>query len=172
MARKTREKEKITEKKQLTSESLTKERKSELRSLLIGDIRLNDEGKLVSGGRKLITPWGAGDGALSVTFLGIRRKTFHYTSLLKNNKQASFRSVKAMQNIGRVIYMQTAPDAACCFIRRPFVRATVLIFEEDTDKKGLTLEAYCGRSPFAFWAMKKAVGYFEKEMKGKIKRIE
>lgn len=146
-----------------------KQRKKELRSCLIGDLRLSDDGKLIPGGSRIFTPWGAGDGALSVSVFGIKRKTIRYSPSLKNNKQVMFQSAKAMKNIGRVIYMETAPDANVCYIRRPLIRATVLIFEE-ADDGSFTLTAFCGRSPLAFLAVKRSVGFFEEEMKGKIKR--
>ena len=164
-------KEKEQAQEEHSSPKLTKGRKKELRSLLIGDLRLGDDGKLVSGGNRLFTPWGAGEGALSVAVFGIKRKNFYYSSALKNNKQVMFQTVKAMQNIGRAIYMQSAPEGKAVYIRRFMVRPTVLLLEENDDS-GFTLNAYCGRSPLAFVAIKKSVKLFENEMKGKIKRIE
>ena len=142
--------------------------KNEIRSVLLGNFALNEEGKTVAGRNSLITSNGIEDGAAQVLFWGITKLSFSYRSKLRNFQQVRFKVLKTMADIGRVFYMESAPEAAACCVKGLVFRPVVLVFEEKADtgkySSSLRLTAYCGRSPLAFIPILRAVSRFDKHL--------
>lgn len=152
--------------------TLKKLRKAELKRLVMSDLRQNADGSLSSGRGLILTPYGFGDGAMNVMIFGIKDRKFRYRSTLKNQTQNYYQISKAMQKTGHIVSMDTAPDAAVCYVRHIVLRPVVLFYENDseTDINNVVIHAYCGRLPLAFLAVRQAVKRFEKELPKQIKR--
>ena len=151
-----------------------KDKKKEIRHILMGSYFTLQDGRLASGGGKWISPLGVGDVAGSALLLGIKDKRYRYNSRLKASKQTFFAVTKAMSNIGRALSLDCAPDAAACYIKGGVFRPAVLVFEEvalEDNSKYLELNAYCGRSVFAFLSLRRAVSKFDKELPDTISRV-
>ncbi len=149
-----------------------KARKNEVKHILLGNFTLSSGGALSAGSGRWITPFGVGDGAGNTIVYGMTEKTFYYKTSLKNNQQAVYRVTKAMADIGRRLSLETAPDAAVCYIKSLVFRPVVLIFEEygNDDNGGLKLSAYCSRSPLSFAAIFRALSRFESVLPEEIER--
>ena len=152
--------------------TLQKLRKAEIKRLLMSDLRKNADGTLSSGKGFAITPYGFGDGAIDVMVFGAGERKVQYRSSLKNETQNYYQISKAMQRTGRIVSMETAPDALVCYVRSIVFRPVVLLYETDTESEDniIVLHIYCGRSPLSFLAVRHAVKLFEKELPKQIKR--
>lgn len=151
-----------------------KDRKREIKHILLGSYRATEDGRLISGGESLIPRNGFSEGAASILILGIADKRYQYISDNKNPTQAKSSALKAMKNIGRELVISYAPDAKACYIRGLFFRSVVLVFDEVTDAdgtKGLELHAYCGRSLTTFFSIRRAVSKFDKNLPSTVHRI-
>ena len=153
-----------------TPKQIAKERRAEIKRLLLCNFAFDANDKLIAGSGGWITPFGIGDGAGQTIAFGIKEKRYSYTSSLKNAKQTIFKVSKAMENTGRSVVLQSAPDAAVCYVKSLIFRPVVLLFEQDPEGEGFKLHTYCGRSPIAFVAVMRAVSRFEKQLPDDIKR--
>lgn len=154
-------------KRKKLEKSAAKDRRSEIRNVLLGNFSIDEQGRLCSGSGGWVTPFGFGDGAQQTIAFGVKHKTFLYRTKYKNNQQAVFNASKAMADIGRQLYLETAPDAAVCYVKSMFFRPVVLIFEErklDDGSTRLELSAHCGRSPIAIIPVLRAVARFNKAL--------
>ncbi|GEM_PF-5051378 len=150
-----------------------RERSKEIRHILIGSYFTLEDGRMASGGGKWMSPLGVGDGASSALLFGIKMKRYHYGTRMKSNKQALFAVKKAMKNIGRELALDTAPNTSSCYVRSLLFRPVVLVFEEISLSDGtahLELQAYCGRSIFSFFSIRRAVSRLDKELPENISR--
>ena len=150
----------------LLEKELKKLRKKEIRSVLLGNFAVSEDGRTIAGKNRLITPYGTADGAQAVALFGIKQKRYVYRTTLKNYTQVAYRIYKVMEDIGRVFEMESSPDAVACRVKSYVFRPVVLFFEEvgGSDKKDscLQLTACCGRSPLAIIPVLRAVSRFEK----------
>ena len=154
------------------------ERKSyikEIKAVLMGNVKRDDDGKLRAGKAHLVTRWGVGDGAKETFFLGVKKKKFVYNTKSINSKQALFSGEKALKDIGLRVYLENEPDAVVCYIKAIIFRPVVLILKEYNDPEEerqdkIAVYAYCGRSIMAFFSIRRAVQRFEKLMGKKIVR--
>ncbi len=172
---------KENEKPQLTERQLkrlarrkNKDRKRELKHILLGSYFTLEDGRMASGGGKWMSPLGLGEGAGSTIFLGVKAKRYRYNTRLKSNRQALFAVSKAMSNIGRAIALDCAPDALACYVKSLVYRPVILVFEEVTledNSTYLELNAYSGRSPLAFISIRRTVSKFDKELPDTISRV-
>lgn len=152
----------------------SRDRIREIRHILMGSYFTQEDGRLASGGGRWMSPLGMGDGAGTTMIFGVKNKRYRYNSGKKNNRQAVYAARQAMMDIGRQVALDTAEDAACCYIKGRVFRPVVLVFEEISLAGGtahLELRAYCGRSPLAFLALRSAVSKFDKVMPDNIRRI-
>ncbi len=152
----------------------SKERKREIKHILVGSYFTLDDGRMASGGGKWISPLGVGDGAGPAILRGVKDKRYRYSTRLKNNKQALYNVSKAMKNIGRELALECAPDAKACYIKSVMFRPVVLLFEEIKEEDGsahLELHAYCARSLFSFFSVSRAVSRLDKQLPDTISRV-
>lgn len=151
-----------------------KDRRSEIRHILLGSFSIDAQGRFHAGSGGWVTPFGIGDGAQQTIAFGVKHKRYIYTTAYKNNTQAVFNASKAMSDIGRQLYLETAPDAAVCYVKSMFFRPVVLVFEDKAQENGSRLEltAYCGRSPIAFVAVMRAVSRFNKALPEQISPLK
>lgn len=162
-----REKKKIIKKK-------LKARRDEVKRILLGNLVPNDDGVFTAGSGFWVTPFGVGDGAHETIAYGVKETCVLYRTTLKNNKQAIYKASNAMADIGRRVRLDTAPNAAVCYIKSYIFRPVVLVFEEGENLEGetrLVLHAYTGRSLFAFVSVSRAVKLFDAALPDEIKRI-
>ncbi|MBR6337399.1 MAG: hypothetical protein IKR76_06665 [Ruminococcus sp.] len=150
---------------------IAKERRAEVRHILLGNFAFDDKGRLGAGTGSWVTPYGLGDGAGQTIAFGVKEKRFSYSSALKNAKQTVFKVGKAMEKTGRAIVLESAPDAAVCYVKSYVFRPVVLLFEKSPEGEDYKLHAYCGRSPIAFVAVLRAVARLAKNLPDDIKRI-
>lgn len=164
------------EEKNVLEKERKKLRKKEIRSVLLGNFAVSDDGRTIAGKNRLITPYGMADGAQAVAFLGIKQKRYVYRTTLKNYTQVAYRVYKVMSDIGRVFEMESSPDAIACRIKSYVFRPVVLIFEEvktpDNKDSYLLLTACCGRSPLAIIPVLRAVSRFDKLLPKEIFRSD
>ena len=161
-------------------ERLEKERrklsKKEIRSVLLGNFAVSDDGRTIAGKNRVITPYGIADGAQTVALFGIKQKRYVYRTTLKNYNQVAYRVYKTMADIGRVFEMESSPEAVACRIKSYVFRPVVLIFEEikkqDDKDSYLLLTACCGRSPLAIIPVLRAVSRFDKLLPKEIFRSD
>lgn len=156
-------------------EKLTRKlRKKEIRSVLLGNLSINEDGITVAGKNHIITPYGLEDGAQAVAFLGIKKKRYIYCTTLKSFTQVKYRVLKVMSDIGRVFVMESAPEALACRVKGYVFRPVVLVFEEVAvgDESVLQLTAYCGRSPLVIIPILHAVSRFNKLLPKEITRFK
>ena len=161
-------------------ENLEKERrklrKKEIRSVLLGNFAVSDDGRTIAGKNRVITPYGIADGAQTVALFGIKQKRYVYRTTLKNYNQVAYRVYKTMADIGRVFEMESSPEAVACRIKSYVFRPVVLIFEEikkqDDKDSYLLLTACCGRSPLAIIPVLRAVSRFDKLLPKEIFRSD
>ncbi|WP_028505332.1 hypothetical protein [Ruminococcus sp. FC2018] len=151
-----------------------KERKREIKHILVGSYFTLDDGRMASGGGKWVSPLGVGDGAGSALLLGIKDKSFRYSTRLKNSTQVLHGVSKAMKDIGRELSLDCAADARACYIKSVVFRPVVLLFEEviEQDRSShFELHAYCGRSPLSFLSIRRAVSRLDKQLPDTISRV-
>lgn len=172
----TSENEYSDEEKKALEKKRKKLRKKEIRSVLLGNFEVSDDGRTIAGKNRVITPYGTADGAQAVVFLGIKRKRYVYRTTLKNYNQVTYRVYKTMADIGRVFEMESSPEAVACRIKSYVFRPVVLIFEEvkgsDNKDSYLQLTACCGRSPLAIIPVLRAVSRFDKLLPKEIFRSD
>ena len=142
----------------------------EIKKLLIGNMIRQSDGSMTVGNGAFSMPYGFRDGAMRVIFFGVSRRKYRFETTFRNNTQALYQTAKAMQHIGRLVDMETAPDAAVCYITSPVFRPVVLMLEKTGEEKQLVLRSFCGRSPLAFIAAKRAVSRLEKVLPKQVKR--
>ena len=165
----------------------SKERRHEIKKVLLNNLVLTDDKRLAVGPDIRITLWGVGDGAGATMVLGVKKRVYLMESEYANHTQAIYNASEAMKDIGRLLKLEEAPDSASALIRHVFFRPVVLVLEEvsfDGDQEGenteeeeasvdhseLVLSAYCGRAPLAGLSIKHALLQLEKSSGGKIRR--
>ncbi len=164
------------EEKERLEKERRKLRKKEIRSVLLGNFAVSDDGRTIAGKNRVITPYGIADGAQTVALFGIKQKRYVYRTTLKNYNQVAYRVYKTMADIGRVFEMESSPEAVACRIKSYVFRPVVLIFEEikkqDDKDSYLLLTACCGRSPLAIIPVLRAVSRFDKLLPKEIFRSD
>ena len=161
------------EQDQEMSEKLNRKlRRNEIRSVLLGNFSINEDGKTVAGKNHIITPYGLEDGAQAIAFWGVKQKRYVYRTTLKNYTQVRYRVLKVMSDIGRVFELGSAPEALACRVKSYVFRPVVLVFEEaeGRDESILQLTAYSGRSPLVIFPILYAVSRFDKLLPEEISR--
>ena len=165
-----------SEEKERLEKERRKLRKKEIRSVLLGNFAVSDDGRTIAGKNRVITPYGIADGAQTVALFGIKQKRYVYRTTLKNYNQVAYRVYKTMADIGRVFEMESSPEAVACRIQSYVFRPVVLIFEEikkqDDKDSYLLLTACCGRSPLAIIPVLRAVSRFDKLLPKEIFRSD
>ena len=149
-----------------------KERRHEVRKILLNNLVLRDDKRLAAGGDARVTLWGAGEGTAETVLMGMTHKRYAYETSFSNNRQAVHQVSESMKDIGRGLYLETAPEAAACLVKNFFFRPVVLIFEEEEDTKELTLNAYTGRALNARLSIRHAVSALEKVLPKQVRRTE
>ncbi|SDB50708.1 hypothetical protein SAMN02910298_02579 [Pseudobutyrivibrio sp. YE44] len=156
----------------------SKERKHEIKKVLLNNLVLTDDKRLAVGPDFRITLWGVGDGAGATMVLGVKKKAYLMESEYTSNTQTIYKATEAMKDIGRLLKLEEAPDSASALVRHVFFRPVVLVLEEvpvneeeiEASHNELVLSAYCGRAPLAGLSIKHALSKLEKTSGGKIKR--
>lgn len=141
---------------------MTNEQKREIRSLLLGKTQLAEDGILVAlrpGEFGILN--GVGDGAGAVRFLGIGRRTQLLSSKVPEARTLEI-GWEIMKDIGRRVYLQETPEAACCLIRYILTRPALLILQYIDGKPVLT--AWAGRGATAWISRRRAIKAFLKRM--------
>ena len=147
------------------------EKKAEIKRVLLGRAVLGEDGRLIAipAGTFLRTPIGIGDGADAVLFLGMARRIRRYASK-DSRARINEAAAKAMQNIGRGLYLNEQPEATACLIRYVLTRPAVLVF---TWEEGLpTLTAWTGRGLTGWISLRRAISAFEQGLPDSMKAIE
>ena len=158
--------------KQKAEKRERKERLREIKKILLGKYAQLDDGRLCASGSGWVTSQGLNDGASTTIIFGVKEKRFLYRSKLKNSTQAVFKATAAMRDIGRALYLETAPEGCACYVRSILFRPVVLRFCPRGDSgQELALYAYCGRSPLAFLSVRRVVSRFDKALPDEIKRV-
>ncbi len=145
----------------------------EIRNILLGNMVVLSDGRITAGSGCWITRNGFGDGAFSTIVFGVKEKKYYYSTGLKNATQAVYRATEAMSNIGRELYLDCAPKSRVCYVKSILFKPVVLVFENVKNADGsdkLELRTYCGRSPFAFFSVMRAVARFNKALPDEIVR--
>ncbi len=156
----------------------SKERKHEIKKVLLNNLVLTDDKKLAVGHDLRITLWGVGDGAGETMMFGVKKKAFQMESDYSNHTQAIYKAAEVMRDLGRMLKLETVPSEACVLIRHFFFRPVVLVLEEEKEEENqeqeskpeLVLSAYSGRALLTGFSIKHAVSALEKISGGKIKR--
>lgn len=147
----------------------------EIKHILLGNLVVLSDGRVGAGSGMWVTRNGVADGASSAILLGVKMKKYNYSTTFKSNNQAVYRVKEAMSNIGRCIYLDTAPKASACFVKSVLFKPVVLVFEcvnKADGSENLELSAYCGRSLFAFFSLMRIVSRFNKELPEEISRAK
>ncbi len=150
-----------------------KERRREVKKVLMNNLVLTEDKKLAVGPNIRVTLWGVGDGAGETFLFGIKQKSYLMESEFSNGTQSIFKAEEMMKDMGRLLKLETAEEGACVLIRHIFFRPVVLILEEievEDSEKLLVLTAYCGRAILTSLSIAHAINQFEKHANGKIKR--
>ncbi len=147
-----------------------KERRHEVRKILLNNLVLRDDKRLAAGGNARVTLWGAGEGTAETVLMGMTHKHYPFETTYSNNRQAVHQVSEAMKDIGRGLYLETAPDAAACLVKNFFFRPVVLIFEEEDNTKELVLDAYSGRALNARLSIRHALSALEKVLPKQVRR--
>ena len=127
---------------------MDKQLKNELRKILTGRTIRDEEGWLVA------VPEGGYLIYHGVTdFTGFRKikHVEQQVQVASENEEAFHKVLRALQEVGLLVNMETKPDALCALCRVFLTRSVVLCVEPKTDGAVL-LQAYTGRSLFsALW---------------------
>jgi hypothetical protein len=108
----------------------SKERKREIKKVLLNNLVLTEDKKLAVGPNIRITLWGGGDGAGEAMFLGVRKMTFAMESEYGNNTKTIYKATELMKDIGRMLDLENASSEACVLVRHIFFKPVVLVLEE------------------------------------------
>lgn len=163
----------------------SKERKHEIRKVLLNNLVLTEDKKLAVGPDFRITLWGVGDGAGETFFLGVKKKSFVMESGFGNATKTIYKTSECMRDIGRMLDLENVQSDACVLVRHFFFKPVVLVLEEEkideeesesntdnsSNEKELVLSAYSGRALLTGLSIKHAVRQLEKVSDGKIKRF-
>ena len=137
------------------------QKRAEIRRVLLGRVVLAQDGRLTAlpAGTFMKTPIGVGDGASAVRFFGMFRRIRRYQT--KDGKtRVTEAAKKAMQNVGRGLFLNEQPDAVACLLRYILSRPAVLVF---TFEDGVpTLTAWTGRGLTGLISLRRAIKAFEK----------
>lgn len=139
----------------------------EIRKILLGRTKLLDDGRLstLEEGDYMM-PRGIVDGATGVRILGVMRRAKVLESEL-SDEMLRKTVVKAMQNIGRGIELQAAPEECACLLRYLLSRPAVLCFYYEDELP--VVAAYTGRGLTGFISMARAFARFRKELPESVK---
>lgn len=146
----------------------TKERRQEIKKVLLNNLVLTEDNRLAVGADRRITLWGVGDGAGETFFFGVMKKSFRMKSEYGNNRQAIYQTGEVMKDMGRSLSMACAPEGAAVLVRHVFFRPIVMILEEDETE--LVLNVYCGRAILSLPSIMHGVSKLEKLSAGKLTR--
>lgn len=108
----------------------TKERKHEIKKVLLNNLVLTDDKRLAVGPNIRITLWGVGDGAGEAMFLGVKKKAFAMESEYGNNTKTIYKATELMKDIGRMLDLKNTSSEACVLVRHIFFKPVVLVLEE------------------------------------------
>lgn len=150
---------------------LQKERKKEIRHILLGNFVVFEDGSYGAGSGAWVSPFGFSDGALRTLNFGISRKRFLYTSSVKNNTKILYDVLKAMKQTGRRLILATAPEYPVCYVKSYIFRPVVLMLEPVSSDKNNTefvLHAYCSRSLLSILSILRAVSRLNKNLPSQI----
>ena len=148
----------------------SREKLKEVKNLLIGKMVRGESGNMTAADGTASMPFGFRDGAMRVLLLGVSRRAYPMETSFRNSTQAIYHTRKSMHDIGRVVDMVSAPGAAVCYVSSFFFRPVVLMLEETDTEQQLVLRAFCGRSPLAFIAARRAVSRLIKVLPKQIRR--
>ncbi len=140
----------------------------ELRSILLGNIVQYKDDLYVAGSAMWRSRFGFGDGALETLFFGLTERWLPYTTTLRNHTKALYHVTKQiMPKIGMPLLLQTVPGTAAVYMKSPFFRPVILMFEDKEVMEGhkeLILHAYCGRSLLSGISIRRAIARFNAEL--------
>lgn len=155
----------------------TKERKHEIKKVLLNNLILTDDKKLAVGPDIRVTLWGVGDGAGETFAFGVKKKVYAMEADYANHTQAIYNTSETMKDMGRILKLETVDSEACVLIRHFFFRPVVLVLEEEQaedieegSEPELILSAYSGRALLTSFSINHAVKELEKMSDGKIRR--
>ncbi len=144
-----------------------KEHRAEIKYILLGNLTQLENGKYTVSGSSWFTPLGAANGAQEMLLFGITERWVPYETTFRNHTKAVFQAEAAMKRIGVPLVMKTVPEGAAVFIKGLIFPPVVLLFEDRSiseKKRQLVLHAYCGRSLFAGWTIRRAMKRFNREL--------
>ena len=147
----------------------------EIKDVLFGNVVMREDKRLAVSRPLFGNPWGLEDGAPEIFLFGVLCKTYVYEAPFREYTRSRFAISKMLEEIGKALYLETAPDRAACLMKHLFFRPVVLEFGERTDDNGeqeLVLYAYSGRTLFSVLSITHAVKAFEKNLPVHVHRKE
>ena len=140
----------------------------EVRRLLLNQVDVEKDGRLVAVDEVRTFRYGAAEGEHKVRISGITTRDYFYRTKY-NHTKAVYQSSDAMKDIGRRVNLQCMDGAAACVIKSPVFYPVVLVFYENGDGH-LQLSAFTAKAFLALFAINSALKKFDKELPDAMER--
>ena len=142
--------------------------KKEIKQALLGDM-ISVDGRLVTSG-KWTTKYRFGfrDGFDRVLFLGVMSRKRWYRSK-KSEKQLKAVAIKAMQDMGRMMYLQSDLSLEAVYCTYLMNQPSILTFSQGTN--GIEVTAFSGRGISGWIAILRTLNRFQKGMSQNMERL-
>lgn len=105
---------------------------------------------------------GVSDGATGVAILGVSKRKRRYVRS-SNKKELNKKIEKAMDEMGRRVFLSEKPEAPACLVRSIILRPSLIFFNYEEDEAPAAV-VYTGRGLFSFLAKKKAFKELESRL--------
>lgn len=147
----------------------------EIREVLLGNIVMGADKRMIVSRAVFGNPWGLNDGAPETIVFGVAQRTYVYHAPFREYARSRYAVEKMLGKIGKAVHLETAPEHAVCLIGSVFFRPVVLEFTERRDENGeqeMALYAYSGRTLFSLLSIRRAVAVFEKHLPDRVERSD
>ena len=132
----------------------------EVKNVLLNKVTLNLDNQFIVVKETRFALWGPAEGSHKLRTLGMTIRKFVFISDY-NNKKAIFSTSKAMNNIGRGVWLESVPNSAACIAKSAFFYPVVVVFAEN-EEKILEATLYTPRTFTSLLAIRAVLRRFEK----------
>ncbi len=134
----------------------------ESRKLLLNQVEVGSDGRLIAVDEIRTFRYGAAEGEHKVRISGITTRDFFYRTKY-NRTKAVYQASEAMKDIGRRASLKCMNDAAACIIKSPIFYPVVIVFYENRDGR-MQLSAFTARAFSSLFAINSALKRFDREL--------
>ena len=134
----------------------------ECRKLLLNQVDVGKDGRLVAVDEIRTFRYGAAEGEHKVRISGITTRDFFYRTKY-NRVKAVYQASEAMKDIGRRADLSCMEDAAACIIKSPIFYPVVIVFYENIEGR-MQLSTFTAKAFLSLFAINSAIKKFDRQL--------